>query len=444
MEVSNFLNTEFVQYSIYNTARSICNYIDGCKISHRKVVNTFDVNNITSRLKVSQATSKVAEQTQYIHGEVSLAGVIAGLAQDYTGSNNLNLLDPDGNFGTRFIPEPSAARYIYTKKSKFFDKVFIKEDSPLLTQQYFEGEQIEPKFYLPILPLSLVNGSEGIGSGFAQKILPRDPNQIIKELISLLSVKDYKINPVLPYFKGFAGKIIKNVEDNSYTISGICNVINTTTVEITELPIGRTLQEYLKVLNDLVEKKVIKDYVDKSDNDVFYFKLDVTRDFTKQPIEKIYEILKLNRRVTENLTCLDENNLIVEFNSAEELLEKFVIFRLDYYQKRKQYLLKKLKDQLILARSKMFFITNVLSGKISINNASKDAIISQIQVIPGIIKIEDSYEYLLKMPIYSLTQEKIAELKDQIDEIDKKMTEVAKTSKETMWIHDLKDLEKIM
>jgi DNA topoisomerase-2 len=145
----------------------------------------------------------------------------------------------------------------------------IADDRDVLEEQWFEGERIEYKYYVPILPLILINGSEGIGNGFAQKILPRNIEDVKQEIANKLKSTKYTIKPLIPYFKGFNGLVEQNGESNRWIVSGSFTRVNTSTIHITEVPIGYDLKSYLQVLDDLVEKKVIKDYDDNSNDDNF-------------------------------------------------------------------------------------------------------------------------------------------------------------------------------
>ncbi len=438
MKISEFFAKEYAAGALYQSFRTIGSVADGLKNGARKCVYTFDKFNINNDIKVSQAMAKVSETTQWLHGEVSLGGAIIGLAQEYTGSNNINILSPEGNFGSRFIPAAAATRYIYTKKSDHFDKIFSPLDKPVLISQEFEGDVIEYKHYIPILPMLLVNGAEGIGNGFAQKILPRNPEVIISEILNYLKDDQYKFKSITPFYKGFNGSIEK-IED-SWLIKGAFKRVNTTTIEITEVPITYSLQQYLKLLNSLIEKKVIRNYADKSEDDNFNFIINVTRDFTSNTDEWILDKLKLSKRVSENFTAISENNAILEFNNEIEILEYYLKLRLKYYKLRKAYMEKDLKKQIDFVNSKMLFIQNILDKNIIINNKAKKDIIEQIKLIKKIITIDDSYDYLLKMPIYSLTKEKIEELRHLLESKKLELKELKKLTVKDMWEKDLKEL----
>ena len=180
MTITEFFNTDYVNYSSYDNLRKIASLLDGQKNAARKILYTILAKNIKEKIKVSQLGSKVAEFAEYLHGNMD--NVIVNLAQDYTGTNNLPLLQKKGNFGTRFAQEASASRYIFTYGSDNLFKLFNKDDIEILTKQYFEGQEIEPMFYVPNLPILVINGSEDVSSGFAQKILPRSVNDVKRNL----------------------------------------------------------------------------------------------------------------------------------------------------------------------------------------------------------------------------------------------------------------------
>lgn len=436
IKIKDFLEDEYSNSALYNCYRSIASYVDGCKPSARKVVYTIKKRNLISASKVSRMSSAVAEETEYLHGENSLQGVIVNMTQDFVGSNNISLLSPDGNFGCRHIPMSSAPRYIFSRKSDHFDMLFNKLDDKILIDQEFEGNKIEPKFFVPILPLILLNGSEGMGTGFAQKILPRKIQNIKRAIKDILETGDTK-DKLIPYYKGFKGKIRQGINSNQWEIIGNYKIVNTSTIEITEIPIGYSLSSYLKVLNRLVEDNIIKSYEDLCENDQFLFKIKVLRSFTKKPDVEILRILKLIKRVSENYTCIDEKNRIIVFESAKEILQAYIKIRLEYYEKRRKYLIKQLTVEIDFLQSIRSFIKSIILNKIKINNIPKKKIIEQISLIPKIIKKNNSYDYLLKMPLYSLTKEKIDDLEKQIAEKENKLNYYNKATSENLWNVDL-------
>lgn len=438
IEIERFLDDEYSNSALYQCFRSIASYVDGLKPSSRKVVYTTRKLNVSKDFKVSRFASSVASETEYLHGENSLQGVIVNMTQDFIGSNNIPLLAPNGNFGTRFVPVASAARYIYAKKSDKFDEIFNKDDDPILIGQEFEGTLIEPKFFVPVIPLLLVNGSEGVGTGFAQKILPRNPDDLKRVLSNMLSGRNSRTK-LIPYFQGFNGKVEEGDTPNSWLIYGTFERKNTSTILVTELPIGYNLSSYLKVLKDLEDNGTIKDFKDLCENDQFLFELKVTRAFNDQSDEELFKSLKLIKRVTENFTCIDENNVIRVFNDAFDLLEAYYKIRMEYYTKRKEFIIERTREELSYLKSIELFISEIVENRIIIAKKSKDQIIKQLEKYDKIIMKDGSYQYLLRMAIYSLSKEKIREIQEDRKSKEDFLDYLLTRNESDLWKEDLKE-----
>jgi len=441
LKISEFFDTQYIDYAVYDSYRSIGNLIDGCKPSARKIINSIRKRKGNNKEKVSIFVSDCSRENEYLHGSVSLEGVVVGLAQDFAGANNINLLLPEGSFGSRTIQEAAASRYIFTKKNPILDKIVIDSDSAVLIEQEFEGTKIEPKFYVPIIPMILVNGSEGIGNGFAQKIFSRDPIQIIDLISKKISTGKSPTNIQL-YFKNFRGKC-NRIENNSWEILGNFERTNQTTITVTELPIGYDLEKYISILNKLEEDKVISDYTDKSEENDFLFEIKVQREFSKKDDRWILEKLKLIRRVTENFTCIGERNEIAEFTNEIDIFNAFYDIRYSYYQKRKDWLIEKIKADLLLLGAKFYFVKLILEDQIKVFKQSKVFIEEQVRSRKEFpFDKLDSISFLLSMPIHSFTSETFNELKEDIDKKKKELKEVTAKSIEETWQEELEQLKK--
>lgn len=383
----------------------------------------------------------IVHNCEYLHG--NLDGVIIGLAQNFSGTNNIPLITREGNFGTRFSQEASASRYIYTFGSKELFSLFNKDDNNILINQTFEGSKIEPRFYVPNLPILLINGSEGISSGFAQKILPRNPEcikQYIKEYLKdpIGNIRPNKGNSLVPFYKGFKGTIESGENDKQWIIKGLIKRISSIKIEILEVPIGYDLQGYLNVLDDLEDRKIINSFKDKSENDNFHFEVSMnSKVLSELTDDQLLEKLKLSKKVTENYTCMDENNKIIVFNSVRDIIKSYIDIKLKFLEKRKQFKLDEMYKELQLQIGKTLFIMNVIKGEIQVNNKAKIDIISQIEKFPKIPKSDESYEYLLKMPIYSLTKEKVQELKEIIIKLKENLNTLISTDIKDIWIGEI-------
>lgn len=437
MQLSNFFNSDFVDYASYDNLRKIGSCIDGLKNASRKVIFTVLEKNIKEPIKVSQLANKVAEYAEYLHG--SLDGVVVNLGQDFAGTNNVPLLQKKGNFGTRFAQEASAPRYIFTYGSKNLFTLFKKEDLKILKEQMFEGERIEPVFYVPTLPLILVNGSEGVSSGFAQKILPRNPKNIIKYLTNKIQGKRNNKDLLKPFFNDFKGTVEQGETSFQWLIKGKIERTNKNQITISEIPVGYDLKTYIKVLKTLEDNKVILDWDDLSDKEFKFIVKMNPKDLDKLSEDEILDRLKLVKKVTENLTCLNANNQIQEFQSAEEILDYYFKVKMEYLGKRKDYLVQELKTDLDILNAKITFIKAILDKSLVIEKQPKDKIVKNLEKIIT-VKVQDSYDYLLNMPLYSLTLEKIKALTETLKNSKLKLKETQEKTLENFWLEDLEEI----
>ena len=437
MQLSNFFNSDFVDYASYDNLRKIGSCIDGLKNASRKVIFTVLEKNIKEPIKVSQLANKVAEYAEYLHG--SLDGVVVNLGQDFAGTNNVPLLQKKGNFGTRFAQEASAPRYIFTYGSKNLYTLFKKEDLKILKEQMFEGERIEPVFYVPTLPLILVNGSEGVSSGFAQKILPRNPKSIIKYLTNKIQGKRNNRDLLKPFFNDFKGTVEQGETSFQWLIKGKIERTNKNQITISEIPVGYDLKTYIKVLKTLEDNKVILDWDDLSDKEFKFIVKMNSKDLDKLSEDEILDKLKLVKKVTENLTCLNANNQIQEFQSVEEILDYYFKVKMEYLGKRKDYLVQELKTDLDILNAKITFIKAILDKSLVIEKQPKDKIVKNLEKIIT-VKVQDSYDYLLNMPLYSLTLEKIKALTETLKNSKLKLKETQEKTLENFWLEDLEEI----
>ena len=441
--VSQFVNDELINFSIADLERSIPNLVDGLKPSQRKVLFGCMKRNLYSEIKVAQISGYISEHTSYHHGEVSLQGTIINMAQDFVGSNNINLLEPIGQFGTRLQggKDAGSPRYIFTKLTNSTKIIFNEHDSVLLEYLEDDGLSIEPKYYIPIIPMILVNGSEGIGTGYSTNIPCYNPKDIINNLRILIKSdgNDEQV-PMIPWYKGFKGTILVE-SDNKYISTGVYSRINNTTIEITELPIGKWTQTYKEFLESLIESNEIINYVNNCDDVNISFKVIMQKTVIDELINKneVIKKLKLTTSInTSNMHVFDEYCKIRKISCPEEIIYRFYKIRKSHFTKRKKYLIDKLESEYSILESKIKFINYVISEKIIIFNRQRVDINKQIELVdPGITKIDNSWDYLLDLKMWSLTQEKIKEMEDRMKKMNKELELLRKTSVSEMWTSEL-------
>ena len=366
----------------------------------------------------------------------SLENAIVTMAQKF--KNNSPLLDEVGQFGSLRSPQAGAPRYIGTKLNTNFKLLY--KDFDLLEYKEEEGESIEPKYFLPVIPTILINGSSGISVGFSTNILNRDVKSITDACVKILG--DKKISEIKPSLNGFTGDFIQDSDNHKrWIIRGRFQRVNTSTVKITELPPSMTYEKYEEILDKLVDNKDIVSYDDNCKDNIDYTIKFTRADLEKLDDEKLIKLLKLEEASTEIFSTLDEFGKLKIFENSSDIIEYFVNFRLTYYHKRKAFMLNKMQHELKILSNRGRFIKAILDEKLKVNGVSKAVIIEGIEEM-GLEKIDDSYDYLLRMPIYSLTKELFEKLKEDFTEKKSEIKKLEETDPKDMYIDDLNELKK--
>ena len=438
--VTEYLDQDYAMYGMYTLEnRAIPSVIDGFKPTQRKIIYISDKvwrSGNEKPLKIFQLGGKIAADAHYHHGDGSLNGAIIGMAQSF--KNSLPLLEEIGQFGSLRSPEAGAARYISTKLTGNFRLLY--KDFELLDNQVEEGNVIEPKFFLPIIPTVLLNGSSGIAVGFATNILNRNPLDLVDACIKVLDGK--RVGKLLPWWREYTGPVELVPGTNQYIMRGVYEIVNTTTVNITELPPSMTFQKYEAHLNSLQDRGIIYSYDDNSTNGINY-----TIKFARATLSdlinrgKLDQTLKMVETETENLTCLNEKGKLTIFEDVASVVDYFVNFRLDFYSKRKAFLIKKYGEELVYLSNKAQFVKLIIDGKLKINNVQRKEIILYLQTA-NFDEVNGSYNYLLNMPIHSLTKETYEQLLKEVAEKKAELAEIKKKESIDMYREDLAELKK--
>ena len=438
IEITEFLNNEYSEAALYMNYRAMPSYIDGLKNSGRKIVYVVKKKGLKEKKKVASLGAAIVDEAGYLHGNTSIEGAIVTRTQCFTGANNIPILKEDGNFGTRLTPMPSASRYIYTKFPAYFNELFVKCDDGNLINQEFEGDQIEPRFYVPTVPLLLVNGTEGIGVGVASTVLARDPDKIIRALRVKLNGKKPKRALFTPSWRGFTGEVTE-VDNCKWEITGVAD-INKKKVTITELPISWSLAKYLDKLKEWKDEGIIEKFIDFSDpkTDTFKFELTLSSDEAKKPKSRIMTDLGLVETITENLTCVDENNAVVEFEDVMEVFDSYYNIKIEYMKKRIKSETNRLEQEAKLLSEKAAFILEVIKG--TINMKEKKSLVESKMKKKGYTYIDKC----ISMPMYSMTEDKVKELLEERDDKLHELKLFKKETPESLWLKDLDNLQIVL
>ena len=440
---NDFINKELIHFSNEDIKRSIPSMVDGLKPSQRKILYGTILRKLftkNSEIKVAQLTGFISDKTCYHHGEQSLNMAIIGMAQRFIGSNNINILMPSGQYGTRLLggKDHASPRYIFTYLNPIIRMLFREEDDPILKYLDDDGTPVEPEYYLPILPMVLINGAEGIGTGFSTQILPYNPLDLIENIKNMMDDKPLK--ELKPYFHGFRGKTTQ--DDKTFSFTGNFECIGSDLI-ITELPPCTWTSPYKEYLNDLEEKKEIIKFVnDNTDEDV-HFKITLDGKKSDEWTDKeLVQKFKLIKKISiTNMHLYDKDDKIKKYHNVNEILKEFYQIRLDAYTTRKNYYLGKYQQELDVLKYKMKFIEDVLEDRIIINRKKRDEIVTQLVKKKYPNMGDDKYEYLLTMPIHSFTHEKIEELQEKINNKETDMKNLDSKSEKELWVEELDEFK---
>lgn len=455
----DFVNKEFIHFSKYDCERSIPNLMDGLKTSQRKILYAALKRNLTQEIKVAQFAGYVSEHSAYHHGEMSLNKAIVNMAQEFVGSNNINLLLPNGQFGTRLQggKDSASERYIFTQLNQVVKDLYIPYDTKVLNYLDDDGTPVEPEFYAPIIPMILVNGTKGIGTGFSTEVLNYNPIDIIKYIVNKIKNVD-DLPTLMPYYDGFQGEVIQ-IEKQRYMFVGKYETIKTDVIRVTELPIGYWTQDFKDHLEYLMEntdkrgkkkQPLVKDYNDMSTDT----SVDFTITFVNGTLDKLLSrgmahgrnqlennLNLFTTKTTSNIHLFDEEQRMCKFKDVESIIEHYMPIRLQYYQKRKDYMIKMLEREVMILHNKARFIEEQCEDEIDLRRKKKDqvtALLTQHEYD----KIDDDgdYKYLVSMPMSSVMEENIEKLRKERDEKKHELEILREKSIQSMWLEELETL----
>ena len=483
VDYKTFIDRDLIHFSNRDLQRSINHLCDGLKESTRKIMFAcFKRKLYSNEIKVAQLSGYVSEVSAYHHGEASLQQAIVGMAQIFVGTNNINLLMPNGQFGSRCQggQDASSARYIFTLLSKLTKLIFKEEDNAILTYQEDDGQQIEPEYYMPVIPMILVNGGLGIGTGYSTNVPQFNPTDIIETCKTICDVikiaeidvqqeedleKVYDTIDVLelgeftPYYLGFKGNIEKT-DKNAYVSKGKYVWLNDETVEITELPIGSWTEDYKEMLEGMITnsqnnlKYFENHYTSKNVKFILHFNPN-SRASLEDKFETTFKLSSSKNLGINNMHLFNERGAIQKYDTTVDIIKSWAETRVKKYYQRKVHQIKALERDHNLLSAKIRFILDVISGNIQIMNKKLVEIAARlielnyprIQRDSGDDEETDNsdikdFNYLLKMPISQLTYDRKIILEKEVDVLSKLLNDLKNTRIEDLWLADLNELQK--
>ena len=462
--VHDFVHRDLIHFSNSDNIRSIASGIDGFKPSQRKVLFGCLKRKLYSEIRVAQLAGYISEHCAYHHGEASLQKTIIKMAQRYVGSNNMELLEPIGQFGSRILGGEDSAqpRYIHTHLSSNVETLFNPLDENVYEYNYDDTLRVEPKYYIPLLPMILINGCNGIGTGWSSDIPQYNYLDIVRNIRDYIKNPTCELTKLTPFYRGFTGTILK-IDDTHFISRGIFEKTKKHQIRITELPIGLWTEKFKEHIESLIfdtkappakiKKQFIRNYTSYSTDTDIDFYIDIEDSKINAMIEKkdengITELEKalnlISKISTNNMNYYNRDSVITNVNDPNKILKEFCEVKLQCYKDRREYQINSLNRDIENISVKMRFILEFISGEIQISKKKKSEIIEQLKargypVSPS----ENDYMYLLRMPIYNLTYEKIQELLEKKGNLEQDLAFLESTHPCEMWVNELDKLSPV-
>jgi DNA topoisomerase-2 len=376
------------------------------------------------------------------------------MAQDIKGSNNINLLMPNGQFGSRYKggADASQPRYIYTLFNPLTLNVYRKEDNSVLTYLDDDGYSIEPEHFIPIIPMALVNGALGIGTGFSTNVPCYNPRDLVRVLKTLLEGKDEPSADLVPWYFGFKGKIELNSQ-GKYVSRGIYNRIEPSKIRVTELPVGFWTEDFKIMLEEMLDAKdsVLKNYesnyghqhvdftlVFQSSSAVDALLQSDANGYTK--LENMFKLVSSKLLGTSNMYLFNEKAQIKKYDTALDVIKAFYNIRLEYYEKRKMHQISKMRHDIDIRNNKIRFIKEVIARTIDVSSMKKVELEAVLQE-RAYMKHDDSFDYIIKIPIYNMTRDKMEEFENDITALMSALEALISKPTSVIWMEELNAFE---
>jgi DNA topoisomerase-2 len=455
----DFVDKQLIVFSMADNRRSLPGF-DGLKPSQRKVLYSARMRLVDKEMKVAQFAGIASGDSGYPHGEASLMGVIVNLAQDFVGSHNVNYLQPNGQFGSRLLAGKDAAspRYIFTKLGEVTRTIFDPRDDQLLEHMDDDGLAVEPRTYYPVIPMILVNGAEGIGTGYSTSIPQHDPKDVVANVRRLIAKPTADIRPMLPWYSGAQGRVVASDDGRSFMCHGCWSRDSPTSVEITDLPpVGKTkaTQEYVNFLDkhlmtnskDTDSTHWVADYVNASTDylvrfQVFFPNKAVLDDLLADS-DAFEKQMKLQQAIrTTNMHAFDIESRIVKHDSIGDILRDYMPVRLRKYVERKTYLEAQLRETIAVLQAKIRFLRDVTNNDLTLVSRCRKKVDVEVDMHSmDYHRVDGGFDYLLHMPITSFTAEKVAELDTKHTALSADIAALDASTPESLWSADLDAFE---
>ena len=437
VDLDEFVEHEYRDYQIYTlNDRAIPYLVDGLKPAQRRILYILNKNAGKGLTKVSSATGLVLHL--HPHGPASVESSIVNMAQDYTFANNYPLIDKKGYFGERMETAPAASRYIECKISEVAKKLLFDDLNQVEMIDSYDEKAKEPRFLLPKLPIMLLNGAEGIGTGFSSLIPSYNHNDIIKSMISY--IKTGKTQKISPWVDNYTGTIKYNKEKDSYSFELKVEKIKDK-YYITELPRNCDAKKIYKHLNNLMEEDIIKDYTDNTVKNNIMIELIFKRG-TRVNFEKLKQQIKMTNTLSPQLTLIEDQGVRI-FKNVEDIIRLFTEQRLKVVKRRYELLIEDAENRIKKNNEIIRFIKQKHYAQAE-KKKDRSAYVSYLKSKKFVY-----FDYLADMSIYRMTKDEVSKrqllVKDDTAQL-KEYKKIVKSDKNIRLklIEELEDIKEFL
>ena len=423
MDIENIVASDYIlstsrEYSLYVCeSRSIPQVADGLKDAQRKAI--WVIRNKADKIKTISLSGEMISSGLYLHGDTSASATISQLAAPY--NNNVTFLEGIGNFGCLIASTDwGAPRYTFVKKNKATAELILTDSDIIPTIENYDGSTMQPKHFLPLIPLVLLNKISGIAVGWSTEILPHKLNDIIDSCVDVLDGKPQK--ELEPFFNHFNLKIYK--ENNQWIVEGEVIIEDTSTIRVTELPPDLSIDKFKDRLNKFEEDGKINSYIDKTSKNIdirIKMPRGSVKDWTRDDAILFF---KLKQKLNQRLVVISlKGDSIKQYDTTQELIEEFTNWRLTWYQQRYEYI----KQNILIevqywTALKLCFDTNLPQRISKLNN--KAELKDLIRIMLNSLNPQDTLiEKITNIPIYRWTLEQYNEILNKISELNDQLTE---------------------
>jgi DNA topoisomerase-2 len=473
LSYAEFINQELVLFSRLSLVRAVPRLLDGLKPGQRKVLFACFRRRLTQEIKVAQLAGYVAEHTNYHHGEAALAATIIGMAQDYCGSNNVPLLVPAGQFGTRLLGGKDAAspRYLFTRLAPAARLLYREADDAVLRHAVEDGDRVQPVTYAPVVPVVLLNGAAGVGTGWSTNVPSYHPLDVIENVERALAGKS--LRAMLPWWRHFGGEVrVVDAAKGELVTRGVARATSKQTIEITELPIGRWTTTQKEYLEEMLEIGTIESFRELHSEHSVHFVITVSPRHMKEYTASRKAMARAFRLESSlslrNMHLFDCDGRLQHFLTAEDVVSAFVRERLPFYERRRERHLLTLSVECDVLRIRGEFARFMVhQGGAQWLGKPRDELLQELQKrgfpseLPRIqhedededdAAVEEGggksaggeqppFDYLLRTSLSSFTFERVDALEKELMKRRQEREELEKKSAKDLWRDDLAHLK---